>query len=194
MYQQGRDPEVWIGQRVFLDDVRYLCATQREPNNCALAQKPIGYRRCANHNRKSAKLISTIDLSGFASVMLALVAMFLLPAAVVIDSPTGARNVAVDLAKVSNSTDMRGARREDALLVAVQRDGHIWFDRDQITSENLAAAIRERVSHGAEPKVYIRADLRAKDGRVVEVLSSVRSAGIENVGFLVNERNALPAR
>jgi len=143
---------------------------------------------------KSAKLISTIDVTGFASVMLALVAMFLLPAAVVIDSPTGARSVAVDLAKVSNATDMRGARREDALLVAVQRDGHIWFDRDQITAESLAAAIRDRVSHGTEPKVYIRADGRAKYGRVVEVLRSVRSAGIENVGFLVNERNALPAR
>jgi biopolymer transport protein TolR len=126
--------------------------------------------------------------------MFALVAMFLLPAAVVIDSPRDARNVAVDLAKVSNSTDMRSARREDALVVAVRRDGRIWFDRDQITPENLATAIRDRVSHGAEPKVYIRADLRAKYGRVVEVLSSVRSAGIENVGFLVNERNAPPAR
>ena len=138
----------------------------------------------------SAKLICTIDVTGFAGVMFSLVAMFLLPAAVVTDSPRDAGNVAVDLVKVSNSADMRGACRDDALLVAVQRDGHIWFDREQITPENLAAAIRDRVSHGAEPKVYIRADLAAKYGRVVEVLSSVRSAGIENVGFLVNERNA----
>jgi len=143
---------------------------------------------------RSAKLICTIDVTGLAGVMFALVAMFLLPAAVVIDSPRDARNVAVHLARVSNSTDMRGARREDALLVAVRRDGRIWFDRDQITPENLAAAIRDRASHGAEPKVYIRADLGAKYGRVVEVLRGVRSAGIENVGLLVNQRNAPPAR
>jgi len=141
---------------------------------------------------RSAKFICTIDVTGFAGVMFALVAMFLLPAAVVNDSPRDAGHVALDLAKVSNSTDMRGALREDALLVAVQRDGRIWFDRSQIAPENLSTAIRDRVRHGAEPKVYIRADLRVNYGRVVEVLSRVRSAGIENVAFLVNERNALP--
>ena len=141
---------------------------------------------------RSAKFICTIDVTGFAGVMFALVAMFLFSAAVVTDSPRDAGNVAVDLAKVSNSTDMRGALREDALLIAVQRDGHIWFDRSQIAPENLSAAIRDRVSHGAEPKVYIRADLRVDYGRVVEVLSRVRSAGIENVAFLVNERNTRP--
>ena len=77
-------------------------------------------------------------------------------------------------------------------MVAVQRDGHIWFDRSQIAPENLSTAIRDRVSRGAEPKVYIRADLRVNYGRAVEVLSRVRSAGIENVAFLVNEQNALP--
>jgi biopolymer transport protein TolR len=124
--------------------------------------------------------------------MFALVAMFLLPAIVVVDSPRDAAHVSVNLARTTNSTDLGGALREDALLVAIQRDGHIWFDRDQITPENLPAAIRERVSHGAERKVYIRADRRAKYGTVLEVLSSARSAGIENVAFLVNERNSRP--
>jgi biopolymer transport protein TolR len=120
------------------------------------------------------------------------VAMFLLPATVVVDSPRDATHAAVDLAKVSNSTDLRGALREDALFVAVQRDGRIWFGRDQITPENLPAAIRERVSHGAQPKVYIRANMRTKYETVLDVLSGVRSAGIENVAFLVNERNSRP--
>jgi biopolymer transport protein ExbD len=141
---------------------------------------------------KSAKLICTIDVTAFAGVMFALVAMFLLPAMVVVDSPRDAAHAAVDLAKASNLTDLQGALREDALFVAVQRDGHTWFGRDQIKPENLPAAIRERVSHGAERKVYIRADMHAKYGTVLEVLSGVRSAGIENVAFLVNERNSRP--
>ena len=139
---------------------------------------------------QSAKLICAIDVTAFAGIMFALVAMFLLPATVVVDSPRDAAHVGVDLAKVSNSTDLRGALREDALVVAVQRNGNIWFDRDKITPEHLPVAIRERVSHGAERKVYIRADMRAKYGSVLEVLSTVRSAGIENVAFLVNERNS----
>ena len=83
---------------------------------------------------------------------------------------------------------MRAANREDALLVAVERNGRIWLDTDQITPEQLPAKIRERLSRGAERRVYIKADARSKYGLVVEVLRSVRSAGIENIAFLVDDR------
>jgi biopolymer transport protein TolR len=142
---------------------------------------------------KTTKLIGTVDMTAFAGVMFALVAMFL-ALATVDHSPRDAAHIAVDLPESTKSTEMAGSLREDALLVAVRRDGRIWFDKDQITPEHLPAAIRERVSHGAERKVYIRADMRVNYGRVLEVLSSVRSAGIDNVAFLVNERNSRPAR
>jgi len=122
--------------------------------------------------------------------MFALVAMFLLPATIVVDSPRSAAGLPVDMAKTSHPIILRGANREDALLVAVQRDGRIWFDRDQITPDQLPAKIREHLSHGAEHRVYIRADARAKYGTVVEVLDGVRSAGVENITFLVDERNS----
>jgi biopolymer transport protein TolR len=147
--------------------------------------------RMRQQHTRSCRLICRIDVTAFAGVMFALVAMFLLPATIVIDSPRGAAGAAVDLAKTSHSVTMRGANREDALLIAVQRDGRVWFDEDQITSDHLAAAIRERLSHGAEPKVYIRTDMRAKYGTVIEVLDGVRSAGIENIAFLVEERKSL---
>jgi len=130
-------------------------------------------------------------MTAFAGIMFALVAMFLLPATVIEDSPKNAASIPVDLAKATRSTELRGALREDAMFVAVERDGRIWFDRDQITPEHLPAAIRERVSHGAERKVYIRADMRVNYARVLDVLNSVRSAGIDNVAFLV-ERNPSP--
>ena len=70
--------------------------------------------------------------------------------------------MSVDLAKVSSPTEMRGADREDALVVAITRDGQVWFATDRITAENLPAAIRERVLRGAERRVYIKADMRAR--------------------------------
>jgi biopolymer transport protein ExbD/biopolymer transport protein TolR len=87
-----------------------------------------------------------------------------------------------------------GAERQDALLVAITRDGQVWFDRDRIMAENLPAAIRERVSRGDERKVYLRADMRARYGGVVRVLACERAAGIEKVGFVVKERNSRPTR
>jgi biopolymer transport protein TolR len=143
---------------------------------------------------ESARLICRIDVTAFAAVMFALVGMFLLPAMVVVDSPRDAWHVGVDTPKASNSTELRGADREDALLVAITRDGQVWFDRDRITGDkDLSAAIRDRVSRGAERKVYIRADMRARYGLVLRVLNIVRTAGIENVAFLVHERNSHPS-
>lgn len=77
-------------------------------------------------------------------------------------------------------------------MVAITRDGQVWFDRDRISLEDLPATIRERVKQGAEPKVYIRADMRAKYGTVVRVLDSVRAAGIERIAFILSERNLRP--
>ncbi len=124
-------------------------------------------------------------MSAFASVMCALVAMFILPAMFFVDLPRG---ISVDLAKVSNPTDMVGADREDALVVAITRDGDVWLVGDRIQLANLPAAIRERVSRGAERKVYIKADMRARYGRVAQILASVRTAGIERVAFIVDKR------
>jgi biopolymer transport protein TolR len=124
--------------------------------------------------------------------MFALVAMFLLPATVVVDSPRTGAQMPVDLPHVSNAREMSGADREDALVVAITRDGQLWLATDQITPENLTAAIRERVGQGAERKVYIRTDTRARYGLVVRVLSNVRAAGIDQVAFIVSERNRRP--
>jgi biopolymer transport protein TolR len=83
---------------------------------------------------------------------------------------------------------MRGADREDALMVGIMRDGKVFFRADQITIEELPARIREGVSQGAERKVYVKADARAKYASVAEVLDGVHDAGIENIGFIVDQR------
>jgi biopolymer transport protein ExbD len=47
--------------------------------------------------------------------------------------------------------------------------------------------IRASVGRGGEHKVYINADRRAKYKVVGEVVVAVRSADVENIGFLVTE-------
>ncbi len=144
--------------------------------------------RMRQKRSNSANLICRIDVTAFAGVMFALVAMFLIPATTVVDSPRGTAGAAADLAKVAHPVAMREANREDALLIAVQRDGRIWFGTETVTPDHLPGKIRDRLSRGAERRVYIRADARARYGTVLEVLDNVRSAGIENIAFLVDER------
>ena len=94
-------------------------------------------------------LICRIDVTAFAGVMFALGAMFLLPAEIVVDF----RGPSADLTKISHPILMAAALREDALEVAITRDGKLYLGRDQIRLERLPAEIEERVSHGAERRV-----------------------------------------
>lgn len=90
--------------------------------------------------------------------------------------------------KVWHSVSMPGANREDALIVVIMRDGSIYFGNGRTSSGRLAAQIRERLGRGAEKKVYIRAEGRVYYRTVREVLQAVRSAGLEKVAFLVEQR------
>jgi len=128
------------------------------------------------------QLICSINVAGFVGVMLALLYLLM---------PWRAdeyRGPAVDLAKVSAPVPMRAADREDAMIVAITRDDHIFFRTDNVRIDELPGKIRESVSRGSERKVYIKADARAKYVWVSEVLDNVRSAGIEKIGFLVDQR------
>jgi len=125
-------------------------------------------------------LICRIDMTALAAVLFVLVTAFAVHpvAELTMDVP--------DPPKMSHATLMPGALREDMLLVAVTRDGIIWFDRYRTDPTRLAESIRQRVRTGSERKVYIRADSRARYGTVVKALSGVRSAGVAQVAFLVD--------
>jgi len=114
------------------------------------AQKSSWACGCAKNTRNRRDSFAGLTLPAFAGIMFALVAMFLLPSTIVVDLPRSAAGLPVDMARTSHPVSLPAANREDALLVAVQRDGRIWFDRDQITPDQLPAKIRERLSYGAE--------------------------------------------
>lgn len=103
--------------------------------------------------------------------------------------PTHYRGVSVDLPKVSHPVAMRGADREDAMKVAVTRDGKAYFGNEQIRFGDLPATIQDRLKdRGVERRVYIVADMRSRWGTVKMVLDGVRSAGVIRVAFLVDQR------
>ena len=85
---------------------------------------------------------------------------------------------------------MQRADREDSLLVVVTKNGDVFFGTEKLTSDQLPGKIREGLRQGAERKVYIKADGRAKYGKVAEVLDGVRAARITNIAFLVDQRKS----
>jgi biopolymer transport protein ExbD len=125
-----------------------------------------------------------MDVSALAAVMFVLAFTFIFL------TVTPHYGVSADLPKVSHPVSMPRANREDALIVSILRDGRIHFGKDRSRPASLAAQIREGVDRGAEKKVYIRADVRLRYRTVLEVLDAIRSAGVEKIAFLVDQRRA----
>src|SRR5436309_2501767 len=131
---------------------------------------------------EGAKVNSNINVTPMVDVMLVLLIIFM------VVTPMLQKGVSVDLAKVNNPTQMPDADKEDALLVAIMRDGKIFFGNDRIESDALTQKVKDRLSNKVDKRVFIRADARAKYGTVVEVVDNVRAAGVDQLGLLTEQR------
>jgi biopolymer transport protein ExbD/biopolymer transport protein TolR len=79
---------------------------------------------------------------------------------------------------------MKEADRDDAVLVAVTRDGKFYLGQDKVELEVLAAKVNDLLATRLEKKVFVKSDLRAKYGDVVQVVDNIRNAGVDQVGLL----------
>ena len=128
------------------------------------------------------KLFCNIDASALAAVGFVLLVVMMIV-------PQPHHGYGPDLPRVLHPVSMAGANREDAMIIAVMRDGTVYFSRDKVQPAQLPSKILDRLrDHTVEPRVYVRADGRVWYRTVREVLDAVRSAGIERVAFLVNQR------
>ena len=133
---------------------------------------------------EGAKVNSNINVTPMVDVMLVLLIIFM------VITPMLQKGVSVDLAKVNNPEPMADADKEDALIVAVMRDGKVFFGNDQIAVDQLTQKVKDRLANRTDKRVYVRADARAKFGSVVGVVDNVRSAGVDDLGLLTDQKKA----
>ena len=128
------------------------------------------------------KVNSNINVTPMVDVMLVLLIVFM------VITPMLQHGVSVDMAKVNSPTPMPDADKEDSLLVAIMRDGKIYFGTDQVKADELSAKVKDRLANKVDKRVFIKADARAKYGNVVDVVDNVRSAGVDDVGLLTEQK------
>jgi biopolymer transport protein TolR len=133
---------------------------------------------------EGAKVNSDINVTPMVDVMLVLLIIFM------VVTPMLQHGVPVDMAKVNNPEAMPDADKEDALLVAINRDGAVFFGSDKIAVDQLTDKIKDRLVNRTDKRVFIKADQRAKYGAVVEVVDNVRSAGVDQLGLLTDQKKS----
>jgi len=131
---------------------------------------------------EGAKVNSNINVTPMVDVMLVLLIIFM------VITPMLQRGVSVDLARVNSPTPMPDADKEDSLLVAIMRDGQIYFGTDRVKADELTAKVKDRLANKVDKRVFIKSDARAKYGNVVDVVDNVRSAGVDDVGLLTEQK------
>ena len=136
---------------------------------------------------EGSKISSDINVTPMVDVMLVLLIIFM------VVTPMLQHGVSVDMAKVNNPTPMEDADREDALLVSVMRNGDVFFGTDKIAVDALTSKVKDRLVNKADKRVYVKADARAHFGNVVQVVDSVRAAGVDDLGLLTEQRKATPS-
>jgi biopolymer transport protein ExbD/biopolymer transport protein TolR len=102
------------------------------------------------------------------------------------------KGVSVDLARVSNPRDMPDADRDDAIIVAVTRDGSIFLGSERVAKDQLTARVRDLIATRLDKTVFVKSDGRAKYGNVVAVVDEVRAAGVDQLGLLTEKEERRP--
>jgi biopolymer transport protein TolR len=131
---------------------------------------------------EGAKVNSNINVTPMVDVMLVLLIIFM------VITPMLQHGKDVDLAKVNSPEQMPDADKEDALLVAVTRDGSVYFGTDRMSVDDLTNKVKDRLVGRVDKRVYLKADARARFGAVVQVVDAVRAAGVDDLGLLTAEK------
>ena len=130
----------------------------------------------------SKAVSSNINVTPMVDVMLVLLIIFM------VITPMLQNKVQVDMAKVDNAVAMPDADKEDAIVVAVTRDGGLFLGQDKVAPSELGRLVRDKLSDKPGKTIYVRADARAQYKAVEDAIDDVRTAGVDEVGLLTQKR------
>ena len=130
---------------------------------------------------KAQDVMSAPNVIPMADIMLVLLIIFM------VVTPMLQKGTAVDMARVTNPQDLPDADKDDAVIVAVTRDGLLFLGNTRTELDVVSSQVSDLISGRMDKTVYIRSDARAKYGDVVKLVDEVRSAGVDNVGLLTDK-------
>ena len=125
--------------------------------------------------------MSSPNVIPMADIMLVLLIIFM------VVTPMLQKGVSVDMASVNDPRDMQDADKDDAIIVAVTRDGTLYLGNTKISKEDITGQIKDRIANKLDKTVYVKSDARAKYGDVVAAVDEIRSAGVDSLGLLTEK-------
>jgi len=130
---------------------------------------------------KAGAQMAAPNVIPMADIMLVLLIIFM------VITPMLQKTTPVDLAMTNNAREMKEADKDDAIVVAVTRDGSIFLNNTKTAKEEITNSVKDKLTNRLDKTVYVKSDARAKYGDVVAVVDEIRSAGVDQLGLLTEK-------
>jgi biopolymer transport protein ExbD/biopolymer transport protein TolR len=142
--------------------------------------------------KKAPPPVSDINVTPMVDVMLVVLIIFM------VITPMLNKGANIELPKARNPIPLADADKEDAVKVSITRDGQVFLSPglERVNAEDLAPKVRDLLQNktGSERTVYLRADGRAKYGKVEDVVDNLRSGGVDDLGLLTEQDMSAPTK
>jgi biopolymer transport protein ExbD/biopolymer transport protein TolR len=128
-------------------------------------------------------VVSEINVTPMVDVMLVVLIIFM------VITPMLTKGVAVNMVKTHNPIKMAEADKEDAVIIAVTRDGKVFLSpgNSLVPVDQLGSKVKDLQTNRTDKTVYIRADARARFESVTDAIDALRTAGVDQLGLLTEE-------
>lgn len=135
------------------------------------------------HKLSTPNLNSDINVTPMADVMLVLLIIFM------ITTPLLQPGITVNLPKGYNPDENPGIDSENAVIVAITRDGNTYLGKIKIPESELVSKIQEQMAKPGkgDKTMFVKGDTGVSYGKVVEVVDLCRKAGVERIGLITEK-------
>lgn len=130
-----------------------------------------------------SKFVSEINVTPFVDVMLVLLIIFM------VATPMMSQGLDVDLPQTKQVEVL--PTESDHLILTVQRDGRLYLDEYVVNSMDDLEGYLQRLVKEKNKTLFLKADKEVPYGVVVEVMGHIKAVGIEKLGVMADQVEAL---
>ena len=132
-------------------------------------------RRVGSRNRP----VSEINVTPMVDVMLVLLIIFMVAA------PLMTVGVPIDLPKTAAK---QLNTEQKPITISVATDGTIYLAEAPVALEDLVAQVTAEAANGTEDRIYVRGDMAANYGAVMQVMGALSGAGFTKIGLITDQK------
>ena len=137
---------------------------------------------------KAPEVVADINVTPMVDVMLVLLIIFM------VITPLLTKGQNVDLVKTKNPIAMKEADADDAIIVAITRNGEIFLSpgNNRLGLDEVPTKVSDLLTGRLDKTVYVKADSRSKYAAVQDVVDALRSAGVDQLGLITEQLAPTP--